>query len=307
MKSIEQKLIRFRFRQLYRTLQHVGWGYVLLILPILFIGLLSVLAYMTKLENKYVLLLGYVLFPFLAHQKRTDLMFLQQVQVKQWLLFLLEYSLLCLPYTFILLFLKWLDLALYGHCLVVLFALLATFINTKTAFPASNWALSFIPNYLFEWKGSIRRYHVGLIALWLLACLMATHELAYFLFVFMFAGIIGGTFKPTEGKELKPTTTTTFYKKIIRNTLFLLLILLPHASLYLYYNGEFWFVLVGILIYFMLFQCYCIFYKYANYVQYRDVNNDLPVAIFIFLCPFLPFSLFLLYRTFRRAKVMVNQ
>lgn len=304
--NTSQQLIRFRFKQLYRTLQHIGWGYVLLILPILFIGLLSVLAYMTKLENKYILLLGYVFIPFLAHQKRKDLIFLQQLQVKEWRLFLLEYSLLCLPYTFILLFLKWWNLALYGHSLVVLFSLMMPLVKTKTVFPSSNWALSFIPNYLFEWKGSIRQYHIGFILLWLLGLFMATHELAYFLFVFMFAGIIGGTFKPTEGKELKPANTNSFYKKIIQNTLFLLLILLPHFGMYLYYNGAFWFVLVGIVLYFVLFQSYCIFYKYANYVQYRAVNNDLPVAIFIFLCPFLPFSLFLLYRTFRRARIMVN-
>lgn len=302
----EVRLVRFRFLQIFRALKHLGWTYVVLILPFLFISLLFFLEKITQIENKNMLLLGYIVIICIAHTKRSDLIFLNKVSVKKSILFILEYSFLCSPYSMLLLFLGWYNLFLLGHLGIVILSILIANYNFHLQLKSTNWSLKWIPNDLFEWKGSIRMYHYGWVLLWGLGLFMATHELAYFMFVFMFAGVIGGAFKPTEGKELKPTTTKDFYKKVAKNSLFLGLMLSPHFVMYLIYNNDFWYVLLGIMLYFFLFQCYCIFFKYANYVQYRAVNNDFPVAIFIFLCPFLPFSLILLFRTFSRAKKMIN-
>lgn len=302
----EFQLIGFRFRQIYRALQHLGWGYVLLILPFLAIGLLFFLEKISQLEHPNSLLIGYVVIVLVAHTRRSDLKFLKKINLNKPVLFILEYSLLCLPFSLILLFMNDFPQVIMGHLgLIVLSIAIARF-DYDGSFKSINWRLHFIPNELFEWKGSIRRYHVGFLMLWTLGLFMAMHELAYFIFVFMYAGIIAGTFKPTEGKELKPTSYLAFYKKIIQNNLFLCLLLSPHFVVYLIYNGEFWYILIGIIIYFFLYQCYCIFYKYANYVQYRAVNNDLPTVLFIFLCPLLPFSLVLLFKTFNRAKKTIH-
>lgn len=296
------KLFQFRLQQIFRFIKTIGWVYLIFIFPILFIFVLSLLESIQQFENKTPLLLAYLL-PLAIHTKRPDFAFLIKIKVKRFYLFLLEYHFACLPFSLMLLGLGIYQIPILGHIMLSILALMLAIRDFKLENKQSNWALNLIPNTFFEWKTGIRRYHLFFILLWLFGCVTTLTAYTYFIFVFMFAGIIAEIFKPTEAKELKPLNLSDFYKKITRNTLFLGILLLPHLLLYCFFNPSFWWISLGIALYMLLFQLYCIAYKYAHYSQYRkQVNNELPAMLFMFLCPFLPISLLLLSKTFMDAR-----
>ena len=300
--NTEMKMIKFRFLQLFRFLSTMGWIYVLISIPILAILVLSMLEYMQGLDGNYLLLLPYLILCLAFHSIRNDGIFLRKINSNLFFLLSMEYALISLPFSSMLLILGYYKIAIFGHLGVLGLSFVLSKVDLKVGQKRCAWPLQFIPDYFFEWKSVIRKFNYKLILFWILGLIAASHPVVYFFFVLLFAAIIADTFKYNEGKELRNHGNRNLYRKLGLNSLLLLTFLVPHILTYLSFNPQFWYVILGILIYLQLIQFYCISYKYAHYTQYHHVYNELPVAIFILLCPVLPFSLTLIAYTFIRAK-----
>lgn len=302
----ELKIIQFRFRQFFRICQTIGWGYLLVLCPILFLFTLGGLESIRQLDHPSIVGVLYGMLTIPVHLKRKDLSFLQQIRTNRPLLFWMEYQLLCLPLSIALLAIGLFEPVIYGHILVTVLAFILVKINLNLSIRSSNWALSFLPNHLFEWKASIRKHQFFFLAIWIIGWFTATNRFAYFVFFFLFLGLIPDAFNPTEGKELKPTSFGQLHLKVLKNGFFLSLLLLPHFLIYLYCNPSYWFVIVGIYSYLILIQTYSIYYKYAHFSQYGMVYNEVPTLLFMFLAPILPISLLLLLKAFFKARKRIN-
>lgn len=298
----ELSLLKFRLLQAYRFVKYIGLIYIILLIPILAIMLLMLAASLEHNANPYFLTAFYPVLISLVHGARKDIPFLQKINIRTSILFLIEYQLVCIPLTLMMVFINYTSYALAGHSIVIFLSFILSKINYTLKGINSNWKLDIIPLSLFEWKGLIRRYHYKLIAFWILGLFMSINEYAIFFFVFIFTSLIPVVFKPTEGKEFKPSGTKDLLLKLMRNSIFLGLITLPHLIIYTILNPEIWFVSIGIFIYFQLNQLYAINFKYAYFSQYKDSSNEIPTIIFLILCPFVPLSIPLILFMYFKAK-----
>lgn len=285
-----------------RALREVGWGYLLLFFPLLFVFILAVLEFLqdTKLPLSSAFI--YPLLAFLVHQKRKDLIFMSKIPITITLLFVIEYNLLLAPVSIMLLIVKKGTLAIVGHLLLVVCSIWLTKQKLSRDSQKLNWTIPFLPLVLFEWRCMIRRYHFLFIALYLLGGVLALHYFVYQLFVLIMAGLIAATFKDLENKDIL-AQQPSLERKWLLNTLFISVLLIPHGIIFLLKSPDAFWVLLAFYGYLILYQTYCLFYKYAHYTPHRRAtNNELATGFFIFLCPLLPVSLPMIAYYYWRAK-----
>ncbi|NOU61058.1 hypothetical protein [Marinifilum caeruleilacunae] len=299
--NTETEIIAFRIKQFYRILKTIGWIKLLILSPLAFAFILVVVDKIKNAHSPYLALL-YAFVILLCHAQRKDKLFLQKLEVSSLKVYLLEYSLLAFPLSLLFLLNAYWQIALTGHMMIVLLCFVFVKYRVTSSFKPKNWHIPFIPDSLFEWKKSIRLYNYKLFILWALGAFSAVHEYAYFFFVFLFVTILSATFKSSEGKELRPNNAKQLLSKIRDNTSFLAIILTPHIAVFLFFNPSYWHVILGVFLYFILYQIYCIVYKYSIWSQYKDSPNHVPTAIFMILCPILPISIPYLIYTYQKAK-----
>lgn len=281
-----------RLKQIARSIQQIGWGYLLFILPILALGELVFLEKASQIESPFVLSSLYLLVFGIVHYIRKDFLFLDKLSINQRLLFLLEYNTLAGAISLLLCPAKVFTAILLGHILVSIAALLWPRPSITQHIATKLPHLSWIPISLFEWRAGIRKFTVLLAASWLLSLVLSWHQYAYLLGVFFFSIFIPSIFNHNEGKELKPQNMQQLHQKIGRNSLFLLVVFAPQILTYSISNGLDYMPILAMSIYYILsIQVFCLLYKYANYSQYMPVYNEMPASIFLLLSPVIPISL----------------
>jgi hypothetical protein len=300
--SAEQEFIKFRLKQFIRILKSIGWINLLIVTPMGLIFILSVIESLQNQINPYITLICYVLLVPLVHGYRKDDKFLKKIKVSRFRLYTIEYFLMCLPLSFIFYILGYWWVVVMGNIAIILLSALFLKYNLELSSSSKNWRLTFFPDTLFEWKSSIRLFNYKLISLWLLGAITAIYVYAYFIFVFLFITIISSTFKPTEGKELRPYDVHELISKVKQNNFMLILCLIPHVIIFLALNISYWYIILGIALYLILYQTYCIFYKYGTYTQYTDSSNQVATAIFMILCPIIPISIPIIIFSFFKAR-----
>lgn len=300
--NTEPEFIKFRIKQFIRIIRGIGWINLLIISPMVLIFILAVIEKLQNQLNSYFAVLSYLLVVIITHGVRKDDKFLKKIEVSRLRLYALEYFLMCLPISIIFCLIgHWWAVAM-GNLIILFLSIVFLKYGVKISLSFKKWQLAIISDTLFEWKSSIRRYNYKLILLWLLGVVTAANVYAYFFFFFLFITIISATFKPTEGKEFRPNNVKELVVKIKHNNYMLMLCLTPHVIIFLLSNIAFWYVILGIALYFILYHTYCILYKYGTYSQYRDSSNQIPTAIFMILCPILPISIPIIIFSFFKAR-----
>lgn len=300
--NIELEFIKFRAKQCIRIVKDIGWVNLLIISPMALIFTLTVIEKLQNQLNSYFAILAYILVVIITHGSRNDGKFLKKIEVSRLKLYVIEYFLMCLPISVIFCLIGHWWAVVMGNLIILLLSVIFLKYGVKSSVSFKKWQLAIIPDTLFEWKSSMRLYNYKLILLWLFGAITAINIYAYFFFVFLFITIVSATFKPTEGKEFRPNNVKELVAKIKHNNFILMLFLTPHVVIFLLFNISFWYIILGIALYFILYQTYCILYKYSTYSQYKNYSNQVPTAIFMILCPILPISIPFIIFSFFKAR-----
>lgn len=298
---VELTLIKLRCKQLFRALKTVNIIKLLIFILLLSIFALAISEKIQKSHSPYLLSL-YPLVVILTHVQRKDYLFLKKINIFTLRLYLLEYTLLCIPLSVMFCLGGYPGLAITGHFITILTSIVSLKLNLTASPKPKNWSIPLVPDALFEWKATIRLYNYKFFVLWGLGAFATIHEYAYFFFLLLLAPMISTTFNPSEGKELRPINTVQLLLKLKHNTCFLMAFITPHICFFLLCNPLYWYIILGITIYSILYQTYCILHKYGNYSQYRNASNGVHAFIFMLICPVLFFSIPLTIYSFIKAK-----
>lgn len=283
--------LQLRGRQLLRSFQEVGWVYLLLVIPIAGIFVLILLEFLQSTNLPIGSALFYPMIVFFIQRSRKDLVFIEKIPISKTLLFGLEYNLLLLPLSILLLIVNKFELAILGHLLVSTLVMFFPLQKPSRSRLPLNWFIPILSILLFEWRGTIRRYHFLFIGLYLMGCVLALHYFVYQLFALIMAGLIAATFKDLENKEIL-LQQPSIERKWMYNSLFISVLLVPHGMIFLWKSPDVPLVLLGIYAYLILFQTYCLCYKYAHYSPFkRTTNNGLATGFFMILAPIFPVSI----------------
>ena len=301
-------MIKLRFKQGFRVLQSVGWGYVLLIVPILlFIFGFRVMELLltTDMWSGGLLLA----LPVLSlHFGRKDHYFLRQISPYGYRLplFILEYLLLLLPFWVALLFLgRWDVVGVFGLTVFLIAAL------DMAWMPSVKWKalpLKWIPLRAFEWRTGMRKAGI-LILFFLIIGLVASHWVWAIPGTLIICGLLSASFyQDLESKELVEgpfQISTLLWQKIgLHSALFHSIFAISYL-VYFIRHTELWWILVLSILAVELLLSFSILVKYANWLPNREKHTaQTMIAIFSvgLLIPYLaPASLLLWAYYFRKA------
>ncbi len=306
-------MVRLRFKQVFRVLQSVGWGYVLIIVPILlFIFGFRVMELLIRSDMWAGGLL--LALPVLSlHLGRKDHHFLQQIASYRHrsVLFFLEYFLLLLPFWGALLFLGRRDVTLVFWLAIFCIAVL-----DLAWMPMVKWRalpLRWIPLRAFEWRSGMRKTGI-LIVFFLIIGLAASHWVWAIPGTLIICGLLSTSFyQDLESKEMVEgpfRLSTLLWQKIgLHSFLFHAIFALSYL-VYFIRHSELWWILVLSIVAVELLLSFSILVKYANWLPNREKHNaQTMIAVFAagLLIPYLaPASLLLWAYYFRKANKRIE-
>lgn len=295
-------LLKFRAQQAYRMLQSIGFGVLLVFIPIAFLGVLLVLQflYTTPAPWAGLLLIGSLIG---LHYQRGDRFFLEQLLPHPWSVYGLEYSLLCSPFWFCFGYWgQWWNLVVGVLGILVLAIVPPPYASQKAGKTWGSLApVDWIPLSLWEWRAGFRQqgwwwwllYGLGFIGInytFIPPVLVVVLALSSCFFYQAVA--------PKEIIQARNMQGHFLTQKIGESCLFFQALLLPHYGLF-FYGQPSWQVLVGVLLLIIISSAWISFsicLQYSHYTYDTEQNsNAVPLAIFIggsfipFTWPLLPF------------------
>lgn len=293
-------MIGLRFKQALRVLQSVGWGYVLLIIPIVVL-IFGFRVMEVLLNGEAVTGAGLLLLPVLtSHFGRKDHHFLKQIApyLYRSFLFLIEYLLLLTPFWVLLLFMGRGDIVL----IFALGCILVAFVDQRWM-PAVKWktfSFNWIPIRAFEWRSGMRRLGF-LLFFFLVIGLIASHWVWSIPGTLIICALLStGIYQDLESKELVEGPFDIKYLLWQKIGLHAALFHSCFALSYIVYfirHSELWWILVLSIIAVQLLISFSILVKYANWLPNREKHSaQTMIAVFAagLLIPYLaPASLLL--------------
>ncbi len=294
-------------------LRSVGWGYVLVVVPILLFifgfRAMELLIHSDSWAGGLLLAL-----PVLSiHMGRKDHHFLRQIAPynHRGILFFLEYLLLFLPFWGTLIFLGRGDVAGIFGLATLLIALV-----DMAWMPAVKWRalpLRWIPLRAFEWRAGMRKTGI-LILFFLIIGLIASHWVwAIPGTLIICALFIASFYQDLESKEMVEgpfQISTLLWQKIGLHSLLFHSIFALSYLVYFIRHGDLWWILVLSMVAVELLLSFSILVKYANWLPNREKHNaQTMIAVFAMglLIPYLaPASLLLWAYYFRKASKRIE-
>lgn len=290
MSKILRTIAIIRLKQLFRQLKEIGWLYLLLLAPLLFIFLLRVLEFIQKDSGPEIGIVVLLLLLF-THLQRQDVGLLQQIDCSPKWVFITEYFFGLLGLSLLIFFVVGNSL---NPLIIQVGAILIALIPRRHRISQRRirlFKMEWLSLTAFEWRVGLRRY----LILWLpgyMLCLLLAHYIAVIpLFLLIFAFGAASFYDPIEGKELLEVIhfkTKVLHQKLKIQCIIFHSLMLPLYLLFLFWHLEYWYIIVAILIPVQLLLWMSIFYKYANYHPNRvSVQNQMIIGIFG-LCLFNP-------------------
>lgn len=303
--------LSFRAKQLFRVLKDIGIGHLIILAPILFVGVLGVLQLVLTSQNYTVP--GFLIFSLIGnHWKRKDRFFLEQLSFPIFIIFYLDYWILCSPFMACFIFwAQWQNLI----TLIIGISILAFVkppyhkgINKKTI---HFLGLDRIPLELFEWRAGLRKNTWTFILLYLLGLGLSFYPVTAPIIVFLMALGVTTFFQFFEHKDLLLVVNhdkKLLQKKTIGSLKLFNLLMLPHYLLFIFFNPHL--IHLGVLgVVTSIAQLIIIFsiaMKYKTYSFHEHkIYNTLPLSIFIgcWTIPFLwPIPILMIIRFWKKAK-----
>lgn len=295
-------LLKFRVQQTYRMLQSIGFGVLLVFLPLGFLGTLVLLQflYTTPAPWAGLLLLGGLLS---IHYQRGDRFFLEQLLPQPWRIYLLEYSLLSSPFWGCFLYWEqWWNLAIGIAGTMLLAAVSPPYFSQKAGRTLGALApVEWIPLSLWEWRAGFRKHGWWWLLLYGLGFLGMTYTFIPPVLVVVLAFSASYFYQAVAPKEIiqaRNVKGNFLSRKIGESCLFFQVLLLPHYSLFLYGQAS-WQVGLGSFLLIIISSAWISFSICLQYSHYtydtEESTNVVPLAIFVggsfipFVWPLLPF------------------
>lgn len=295
MLSLLQKYNAFRFRQLYRMVKDAGIGNLIILIPLVYVAILGILQYVSTskdISTAVFLLVGIGSF----HWTRKDRFFLEQIKIPLFLIFLMDYILLCSPiWACFIFWLKWENLLLFGAGTLILSFVKPRYNSGSSPQKLNLFKIQWIPIQLFEWRCGLRKSMIGFAFLWLIGLIFSFYPIVIPVVLLLMALSITSFFQFFENKDLLLAVNQN--QKLLRIKTFgsmklFNLFMLPHYILFLYFHHsgyQYIGALVVVAIISNMIIVFAICLKYKNYrFHHHKVYSGLPLGIFV-ACLFVPF------------------
>lgn len=300
-------LIGFRLRQAWRTLEEIGWMYMLIFLLVTIGFTFKGLAYLSEVDT-YTMSLIACLLTTSVHASRKDRRFLEAMDIAKPLLYLGEYTLLLIP-----LILTLLLLGQYWPAAATLLGLLPVMVMPSGLLTQTDSTISlkldFLPPQAIEFKSGLRRFFILLAAAYIIALVASPYVGTLGVLTFLLVVLIPSSFEYFEPKEM----VASLYKegnflleKVKINLLLYHLLLLPHYLLFLFFHWQYWYIALVCAVAMELVIAFSIVYKYSLYHPNREkMQSNTMSAVFLMtiITPgFVLISVLLLIRYWRKAQ-----
>lgn len=297
---------RIRIYQFIRLLQSIGWGLLIVFLFVISGLLLSLFDKLRDSASWQVALLISIV-PLMLHLQRKDSRFLKMVHLSRRWVYFYEYAvlsfLLALPFG---IYLRDWYLVPYAVAGGILISRLPSLRNYHRS--SSIWNLPFLPPLAFEWSMGWRQSGVFIVLLVIAGTALAFLTAIPIVCLILIALIVTAFFDPIEPKEwIEPFWRNDFFflRKWWFNWLIFVVATLPVSIAFLWFQWQYWHILVVVLAVVGMLLFFSVIYKYAAYWPgRRRSHNQIPVGLFLLgfvSLFFLPVSLFFLYRYYRKA------
>ncbi len=284
-------LLTLRLRQVKRILQDIGFVYLVLLSPLLFIAVLKAWEILVEIEWTYLPGLIVLVLFLMIHLNRKDGHFLPRLPISAFQACFSEYLLAWFPLAVIAGFAgNWQSplVALIG---IVFIAIIPPGLLKSSI--KSRWSFQQIPPLAFEWRSGFRKHFIPIAFLYLaglgLSYFTASLPLVAF-FIATFLMTFHEKLEPKELMEIFFDKGSFLWVKIKLHSTVLHLFFLPLYLLFLVFHYPYWYVLVFIILFLQSIITFSIFYKYAHYRPKRKhVNASTPNAIFL-MCALFPLT-----------------
>jgi hypothetical protein len=310
MFSFISTFLTFRCKQLYRIIAEQGIHAV-----VFYSGLLLLVIYLYKRSqdvSQLFVQLAIALVFITIEGNRKDLKFINYLKEKGKYIVLTEYVILFIVLELPFCFFRVMD---YDVVIPVIVLLFLTFFR-KQAEMLDNLVktniikkiTTVIPLHAFEWRSGIRKNKISFIFLYLSGILLLFLFPITPLFMFLWAGYSGEFYKEVENKELIQSyyTVENFAIKKMKSFFITLnLLFAPHYLLYvvIYHQPDQLMILLFGIVLFHLICVYALVYKYKfAHTHHRQVNNTLPLLVFMFIVIIAPLSLYLILSLWKNIK-----
>ena len=299
-------ILQFRLKQFWRLLKTIGWGLLIIALPLAFVMVMVILDLIRRHDP---LLSGGVILVLLLsmHWNRKDGAWLNHLLKRPAQLFLIEYNafLLLLSIPVFLIFGNWITPIMihFGGSLIAFLPILNRSQSRK-----SGVSLNFIPVEAFELRTGFRKLFWAYVLLYIFGLVICKFVFGALVITILFGLLVTAFYDEVEPKELVENIhfkTDILKRKIWLHSLVLHGILSPHYILFLIFHTQYWWLLLTAILIAESFLLYALMYKYAHYLPNRKrVYNSTSLSIYSigFIVPFFfPASLYSLISMWRKA------
>lgn len=306
--SIALYFIKLRFSQASRYINELGFLRILFVMALFFF--VSWRYFLLIPDKSFLIFLG-TFIAFSIQYARNDKSFLVKNGFNFYLIFLIEYVILCLPFIILSFYFSWFT---YSFIQLIILALIPLLDKPKTF---NELPILFNPfqTKTFELKIGFRTTWPILILLMVISSFLSKNIPAYVGISFIMMLLYFSFFIIAEPKEMiqnfSKNSSQFIFKKTLFNLLPLLFIFIPGTICFLIYEPKA--ITMVALVYLLLIFCssFVVLLKYAFYEQQKNLEIILfyiigtMVAVFIpYLIP-LPLLLWLFY--FKKAKQNLNR
>lgn len=269
--KIFNTIFSIRFRQGLRMLKDIGWVLLVLVLPLLLVFVLRGLEFG---QEKGDFTLGWIVLflLFITHIGRNDFAFIKQLQIKPFQLFAVEYSVLMVPFSLLVMIAlgHWKDALLlqFGALLISMIPIPGKLKWHWSRYPSLQW----FPLKSFEWRCAIRQYWYVILPIYLgglffskfvAVPLVAIIVLAYF------AAMHYDSVEPKEMVEIFTKQGRFVWEKIKTQWANFTLFIWPLYLVFLIWHYKLWYILLAAILIAHALMALALFYKYGNYFPGR--------------------------------------
>jgi hypothetical protein len=309
-----QNLLKLRFIQAQRIFKSVGLLYCILIFCCYAIILLKLFKSNT-FEKHQIASIILFLSILSIHSARSDKRFIYATfHEKSFQIFICEYNLIILPFSFTFLFTPNYYLFFATHLAVSIISFFEIKI-LNLSFSSTYVIFSFIPKQLFEWRSGMRSNQFQILSLYILAIGLGFKFYGSFVILGIITFIISNFYNEAEPKNillLNHSNSKEFIReKLISNLKFYLIFISPILCLYfIKYPKYFIFYLPLLVIYILNFLVF-ILNKYKSYLPNKLNNSNKVIVSMMLIGMFIPFlfplSIILVFVYYKKSVINLNR
>lgn len=273
--------LNIRMKQLVRLLNPIGLGRFIVLVFLAVFCFLAIVKYTESRTGAIIICSLFLTSIFTLHQQRKDSHFLKCYVDQYRILYFLEYSVLALP-----VFIGLLINSMYLEASILLLLLTGVvYTGKKKKQTGLNTLLQEkIPAHAFEWKSGIRSSFFYMIIIWTTGLIASPWLGSIPVAIFILGVIVTGFNEKGESLPMLLTFEMSASKLVmhkIKTQLYLYSILVaPLLLAFVVFHYPYWYIGLGIYLFFLLIISYSILLKYAFYAP---GNNAVSKQIFIAL------------------------